>query len=102
MATLRTDVCTLISETYEQNELGEFIPTETRREVICQVSSITRTEFFDAGRSGLSPEKALTVFWLDYNGESTVEFHGQRYGIYRTYTPDEESIELYLEKKAGA
>lgn len=99
---MRTDVCTLISESYEQNELGEFIPTETRREIICQVGSITRTEFFDAGRAGLSPEKTLSVFWLDYNGEAVVEFHGQRYGVYRTYTPDEENIELYLEKKAGA
>lgn len=99
---MRTDVCTLISETYDKNEFGEYIATETRRDVICQVGSITRTEFFDAGRAGLSPEKTLTVFWLDYNGEATVEFHGQRYGVYRTYTPDEESIELYLEKKAGA
>lgn len=99
---MRTDVCTLISEKYEPNEFGEFLPTESHREVICQVGSITRTEFFDAGRAGLSPEKTLTVFWLDYNGEATVEFHGERYGIYRTYTPNEESIELYLEKKAGA
>ena len=99
---MRTDISTLISESYAQNEFGEFVSTEDRREVICQVGSITRTEFFDAGRSGLSAEKTLTIVWLDYNGEATVEFHGQRYGVYRTYTPDEETIELYLEKKAGA
>ena len=30
--------------------------TPSFREVMCQVDSITRNEFFDAGRNGLNPE----------------------------------------------
>lgn len=96
------DTCVFIAEEFAPNEINEIIPTETRREVLCTLGSITRSEFFEAGRSGLNPELMITVFWLDYNGEKTVEFHGQRYGVYRSYTADEESVELYLEKKAGA
>ena len=97
-----TDTCTLISETYSKSATGEFTAVENCREVLCTVSSINRAEFFEAGRSGLNPEIMLTVSWLDYEGEKLAEFRGERYAVYRSFRADDEKIELYLTKKAGA
>lgn len=96
------DTCILIGETYSKSATGEFMAAETRREVICTVGNINRAEFFEAGRSGLNPEIMLTVSWLDYDGEKLAIFRGERFAIYRSYRADDEKIELYLTKKAGA
>lgn len=97
----RADTCFLIAETYKMDMLAQKIPVEEKKQVFCNVFSITRTEFYHAGQSGLSPELKLTVFYGDYNGETIVEFRGKRYSVYRTYTPDEETVELYLVRKVG-
>ena len=97
-----TDTCILISEAYSKNEAGEFTASENYREVLCTVGSINRAEFFEAGRSGLNPEIMLTVSWLDYDGEKLAIFRGERFAIYRSYRADDEKVELYLTKKAGA
>lgn len=41
------------------------------------------------------------MFAYDYAGETLAELDGVRYGIYRTYLGKNETIELYLERKAG-
>lgn len=49
----------------------------------------------------MNPEYRATMFSPDYNGEQIAELDGVRYGIYRTYLGRNETVELYLEKKAG-
>lgn len=95
------DVIKLVSRTYAKNEYGVPEPTETKREVYATVSSITRAEFFDAGRNGLNPSFMFRVFAGDYNAESILEYDGNRYGIYRTYRTDDDYMELYAERKGG-
>lgn len=97
----RDSVCLLISETYETDELNQKKPVETARQVFCRVDSVTRAEFYNAGQAGLNPSAKLIVFFGDYEGEKIVDLGGKRYGVYRTYTPDEETVELYLERKVG-
>ena len=41
------------------------------------------------------------MFAPDYNGETIAELNGVRYSVYRTYLGKNETIELYLERKAG-
>ena len=91
----------LISVSYRVDDLMQRIPVETRRKVIGLEGSISATEFFEAGRNGLKAQKRVSMFAPDYNGEVTVELNGIRYGVYRTYMPKDDTIELYLEKKAG-
>lgn len=91
----------LISRTYEADAIGQQVPVESEKTVFCKIGSISRAEWFDAGRSGLKPSYRVTVFSPDYNGEQVVEIHGKRYGVYRTYLADGEQIELYLEEKVG-
>ena len=45
------DVITLITETMTTDETGFPIATETEYETFCQVDTVTRAEFFDAGFS---------------------------------------------------
>jgi hypothetical protein len=100
----------LIKKTRAQDANGVWRNTgETRREVFCKVSSITRAEFFDGGRNGLNPSFVFSVFHADYEGESLVEYRGETYSIYRTYKADKSKddlspdyIELYAQRKGGS
>lgn len=95
----RSDVLTLVSESLSQNIIGAWITTETTRDVYCKTESVTRDEFFGAGRNGLNPQFRFIVFSGDYNDEKTVIYKGKRYGIYRTYFAKTDLIELYAERK---
>lgn len=96
------DVLVLIAQTQEQDAAGVIHEATERREILCQVGSITRSEFYNAGRSGLNPEFELTVFGADYEGEEVAEFRGKPYAIYRAYAvPGTDYIELYLSRKGG-
>lgn len=92
----------LISVSYRVDDLMQRIPVETKRKVIGLVGSISASEFYEAGRCGLKPQCRVSLFAPDYCGETTVELNGVRYGVYRTYMPVTDTIELYLERKAGA
>nr|DAI12182.1 MAG TPA: head closure knob [Caudoviricetes sp.] len=70
--------------------------------MLCTIGSITASEFFEAGRNGLRPQFRANVFVGDYQGEVEAEYQGATYGIYRTYCPKDDTVELYLERKAGS
>lgn len=97
----RSDVLTLIGKTYRSDAFGIQKATETRRNVYCNVSSVTRAEWSEGGRLGLNPELRFTMFFYDYAGEDLCEYNGIRYSIYRTYRAQDDSIELYAERKQG-
>lgn len=97
----RSDVIKLISTTKTQDAYGVWRETPTFKEIMCQVDSITESEFHDAGRNGLNPEFRFTVFFDDYNGESMVEYNGKTYSVYRTYLRRTDRLELYVERKGG-
>ena len=97
----KSRVLTLIKTTYTVDSIGQQVPQETRRNVFCNISSVSASEFFDAGRAGLKPEYRATMFAPDYEREEIVEMDGVQYGVYRTYLGRNETIELYLERKAG-
>lgn len=97
----RSSVIYLISETFSQDEIGQFVSTETKKQVFCDVKSVTRAEWFDAGRDGHKPSFAFVMFAPDYENEQIIEYEGSRYGVYRTYVDKNEQIELYAEEKGG-
>ena len=97
----RSDVITLLSVTKQQDDYGVWRETETGRDVFCQVNSVTRSEFFEGGRSGLNPEYRITMFFGDYNEEKTLIYKGKAYSVYRTYIGKNDTIELYVERKGG-
>ena len=91
----------LISVTYRVDELAQRVPVEQSRTVLGYLGSISAAEYFEAGRSGLKPQLRVSMFAPDYQGETTGEVNGARYGVSRTYMASDDTIELYLERKAG-
>lgn len=93
---------TLIHDEQIQDAIGVFQTVRTSREVFCEVSSVTRQEFFDGGRAGLNPSFQFSVFAGDYAGESICVYEGKSYAIYRTYmTDDSDYLELYAQREGG-
>lgn len=97
----RSNIINLISESYTKDEIGQYVTTETSRLVYCDVRSVSRAEWFDAGRNGMQPTYIFIMFAPDYHGEQIVEYSGKRYGVYRTYVGRNEKIEIYVEEKGG-
>lgn len=97
------DVLTLLRYTVEKDAYG--VPqkgTPQEVPVYCKAESVTRSEFFNGGRSGLNPELRFTIFAGDYFGETECTYRGKGYSIYRTYhVPGTDYIELYVERKGG-
>lgn len=97
----RSDIIVLIDATYTYDEIGQEIASETEREIYCDISSISRTEWYEAGQGNIKPEYKITMFEPDYNGEEIARYNGNRYAVYRTYRGKNETIELYLQREAG-
>lgn len=97
----RSDVITLLSTVRTQDAYGVWREVETGRDVFCQVDSVTRAEFFEGGRNGLNPAFRITMFFADYNDETSLVYKDKPYSIYRTYIGRNDTIELYVERKGG-
>lgn len=94
-------VLTLIKEVPQKDENGVFRTQKTERVVMAKKGSVTRSEFFNGGRTGLNPQCVFSVFQGDYDGETICAYEGKSYAIYRTYEPDEDYIELYCQREGG-
>lgn len=98
------DVLILLRYGWEKDAYG--VPqrgTPTKTQVFCKVESVTRSEFYNAGRNGLNPEFKFSMFAGDYAGETELEYNGKGYSVYRTYhVPGTDYIELYVERKGGS
>ena len=99
----RSEVITLISETYQQDANGVWRDVQEGggREVFAQVDSVTASEFFEGGRNGLNPEFRFRMFNGDYHGERIVKYDGAFFAVYRTYLGRNDVLELYVERKGG-
>lgn len=92
---------TLIAKTYTTDSIGQPTVAETTRDVICELRSVSGTEFSQARQNGINPQYVFILSMFDYKREQEVEFEGVRYSIYRTYIADDNSIELYAEVQTG-
>ena len=97
----RSNIINLCAVTRTQDDFGQWIESVLKKQVYCQVESITQSEFFEAGRNGLNPQFKFVMFFADYDNEPIVEYNGQTYSVYRTYLRKDDNIELYVERKGG-
>lgn len=97
----RSDIVNLYADSITYDEYGVARKTRVQKQVFCKVDSVTRAEFFDAGKSGLKPEYRITMFFGDYDGETVVGYNGRLYSVYRTYLAKTDIIELYVERRGG-
>ena len=97
----RTAVLYLIAETWTVDDYGIMRPTHYKRQVYCQVNSVTGAEWFEGSRQGLNPEYRLIMTADDYNNEKLAELNGLPLSIYRAYKGRNNTVELYAEWKKG-
>lgn len=97
----RSNVIKLIKQSFTVDQYGVQRPTETYREVFCQVDSVSLDEWSQGGRLGNNPEYRFRLWSFEYEGEQIVEFENRRYTVYRTYTARDHKIELYCERREG-
>ena len=97
----RSDIICLLTPTSLKTPQGVTVTTYEERVVFCRVRSISRSEFYDAGRNGLNPDFEFIVFAGDYNGERLARYKGNTYAIYRTYYGKNDNLELYVQREGG-
>lgn len=102
------DVLDLISNEYTEDAELNQIQSGTRRTVFCQVSSVGRSEFYQAAQADMHPEYIFTLSdYKDYEGEKLAEYtdwRGIKHTLYitRAYRiPGENTIELTAEERTG-
>lgn len=95
------ETAALITATYVKDEYGVDRKTEVSVDVYGYYDSVTGTEVFEGGRNGLNPQFRFVMSDLDYSGQTVLVRDGLRYSIYRTYRPNNGTIELYCERKGG-
>ena len=96
------DVITLVKESYEKDDIGQQIPVEEKRDILCEVKSISRTEWKAAGQNNINADMMVTTATINYAGEKIAIYHDGRKVIYRTFCPENsDEIELYLKDEAG-
>ena len=94
---------TLEKQTFRTDALKQRVPDKPeQRTVFCRINSVSRSEWSSAAQSGLKAAYRVTVWADEYHGETVAILDDVRYGIYRTYQPNADEIELYLERKVGA
>lgn len=91
------------SPTRQQDAKGVWrTMAATEIEIFAQVGSVSRNEFFSAGRQGMRPEYVFSVFMGEYADQQICEYNGTRYAIYRTYHPEgTDYLELYVQRETG-
>jgi len=89
---------TLITQIMIEDEIGNQIPVETKKDILCGLKSIGRAEFYNAATTGLKPEITFIVHAYEYSGQKKVEFEGVPYNVIRTYEPSFEELELTCER----
>ncbi len=88
------DVAILVKGTIVEDAEGYITQAETRREVLVNKKSATRSEFYTAKQAGDKIVLVLEVRGVDYRGEERVEFEGKPYEVVRAYTATGEKYEL--------
>ena len=88
----------LVTETASAHGVHATV-TETEREVMCIVRSVSRSEYYNALNAGIEPS---LVFYLalsdDYQGERVVRYQGKKYRVVRTYLTEDDGIEITVER----
>lgn len=73
------------------NELITLIEGDSKRDVLCDLLSIGRAEFYEANATEYRPElKFLLADYLDYEGETLVKYGAKLYRVIRTYRVGQE------------
>lgn len=92
------DLVTLISITTTKDDIGQTVETAASRDVLCEVKSVSQTEFYQAAQTQLRPELKVVMDADEYEKEVKLEYDGEEYKVIRRYRTDGHEIELTCER----
>lgn len=102
------DVMFLVKTNYTRDKAGNMIAAESLREVLCQVNSVARSEFYQAAQADMHPEYVFVLsHYKDYEGEKFVKYTDwsnieHMLYITRVYrVPGTDRLELTAEERTG-
>ena len=98
------DKITLIKKSEQMfDEYGNVIKADDiYKDILCNVSSVTRNEFYNASIVDYKPQLVVTINDFEYEGEEVAIFKSRKYLIIRTYKEKNGLLELTLGDKLGA
>lgn len=95
---VRADVIGLVTETRSAHGVHEAI-TETVREVLAEIRSVTRSEYYNALNAGIHPEMVFKLTLdADYHDEHFLRYRGLKWRVVRTYLTRDGGIEITAER----
>jgi len=98
--TFPIDLITITTEKDDLNQVVEKLRTSAT--VMAEIDSVTKSEFYEAGRLGLQPDFRATIYDFEYTDEPIVKWNGKLYSVYRTYYINgADRVELYCTERGG-
>ena len=95
---MQNEIITLIGQPSGVNSIGDRAGEPVRREVFAEIKSVGASYKFKAMAVGLDPKyRFVLADYLDYHGETQVEYAGQTYRVIDTYRSQGNTLELTVE-----
>lgn len=91
---LSRDIVTLISITTSQNDIGDSVETETRKDVFADKLPVNQSEVYQAMSHGIKPANKFKIRFAEYGNEQRFEYKGEMFKLVRVYNPDDEWFEF--------
>ena len=91
------DEVTLIKKNSKLDKYKNIFYDEEKQIVLCREESVSRAEFYNAGREACKPSVVLIIKKDEYYNQQEIEYKNTRYRIIRTYSDDVEELELVCE-----
>lgn len=98
-----SEIIYLIDSVKEEDSIGNVLSSsETSTKCYAKKQSVKTNEFYSAVEVGLTPSFEFVIKRLNYNGESEVEWNGERFQVIRTIDPKNKyDIVLVCARKIG-
>lgn len=88
----------LITTKYVQDDLNQFVATETKETRWVSKQSTNRSRYYQSAISDFQPELTIEMRRFEYEGQEFIEYLEQRYKVNSTYDVDNEIIGLACER----
>lgn len=90
-----------LSSTPTYDEYGNQTFEESQADVMCNVSSVDRNQFYSAGNRGYKLSYIFTINGFEYSDEEIVIYNKNRYEVVRSYELDNGLTELTIGERIG-
>ena len=91
------DVINLVSVTTGENDMGDMIEVETKRQVFADKLSYRNKAFYQAMANGLKPQITFGIKEVEYEEEQKLEYEGKTYRIIDVSPLKNEDVGLICE-----